>query len=111
MLKVFQDWVRSKWRYNPEPLPANQADLACAALGYVGEAGELADYIKKVLFQGKPFDRDKFVEEAGDGFYYLVMLCTLVGVDFEEVMHANWNKLDQRYVKALTFEESENRAA
>lgn len=39
-------------------------------LGLCGEAGEVADIVKKHLGHGHPLDRDKLIEELGDLLWY-----------------------------------------
>jgi NTP pyrophosphatase (non-canonical NTP hydrolase) len=46
---------------------------ACAALGLVGEAGEVADYLKKVAYHGHVLDKDKLCKELGDALWYVAM--------------------------------------
>lgn len=71
--------------------------LACWALGVAGEAGEVADYLKKVLFHGHDLDTDKLVKEMGDVLWYLAVLARQCGVDLEDVAAANIEKLKRRY--------------
>jgi NTP pyrophosphatase (non-canonical NTP hydrolase) len=76
--------------------PCN-ADLAHAALGLTGEAGEVADTIKKHLFQLHPLDADKVVEELGDVMWYVAYLCDLMGVSVSVALERNIAKLSRRY--------------
>lgn len=88
------------------------SQMASGALGLVGEAGEVADIIKKVLFQGKIMDstvRQKLIEELGDVLFYLTFLSSVLGTDIDEVREANVQKLIQRYPEGFSVEASENR--
>ena len=69
-----------------------------AALGVCGEAGELADAIKKQIVYNKPIDRDNIVEEIGDLFFYVQKVMSLYKIDYQEVYQANADKLSKRYV-------------
>lgn len=40
-------------------------------LGLIGEAGEVADLVKKSLERGAPIDRDRMIEELGDVLWYV----------------------------------------
>lgn len=80
---------------------ASSADdtLVHAALGIAGEAGEIADYIKKVIFNGKQLDSDHLVEEIGDQMWYLNLLVTSLGHSWSHVLEVNVAKLEARYPK------------
>lgn len=67
------------------------------ALGVTGEAGEVADIIKKHLYHGKPLDKVHLVEEMGDVLYYIQALCNMYGVSLEYVMTKNSDKLKKRF--------------
>lgn len=82
-----------------------------AALGICGEAGELADAIKKEVIYGKPADRANIVEELGDLRFYIQATMNLYGITEQEVLQQNANKLCVRY-KSLRYsdEAAQNRA-
>lgn len=65
-------------------------------LGLVGEAGEVADSIKKTIFHGT--DRtDKTKEEVGDLMWYISSLCNLYGWKLSDILDGNITKLEKRY--------------
>lgn len=68
-----------------------------AAVGVAGEAGELADAIKKVWVYGKTLDRVNVVEELGDLRFYMQALQLLLGITDAEVIGHNAAKLEARY--------------
>lgn len=80
-----------------EPLSATQARVALYALGLAGESGEVVDEIKKMLFHGKPFDRDRLLSEIGDVIWYVDRLLWVIGATFPDAMEANDAKLAARY--------------
>jgi NTP pyrophosphatase (non-canonical NTP hydrolase) len=84
---------------NPDTLYAAQRDNA--VLGLVGEAGEIADKLKKHLFHGDadkhPFGASEVLDEAGDVLWYIVLLCEWAGVTLDQCMEYNIVKLIQRY--------------
>ena len=80
--------------------PVNIALLVTGGIGLSSETGELNEIIKKVLFQGKPWDSDtKFhlKRELGDILWYWVNTCRALDLDPNEVVEENVNKLKARY--------------
>lgn len=77
-----------------------------AALGVAGEAGELADAIKKEHIYGKPTDRKNIVEELGDLRFYIQAVQQLYGITEQEVLQQNANKLCIRY-KSLRYSDGD----
>ena len=69
-------------------------------LGLTGEAGEVADKVKKVLRdRNGVFDAETSAAiklELGDVFWYVAQLSMELGYDLEEVAVANLNKLSSR---------------
>lgn len=68
-----------------------------AALGVAGEAGELADAVKKEVIYCKPLDRKNLVEELGDLRFYIQAIMNLYSVTEQEVLQHNACKLMVRY--------------
>ena len=85
-------------------------DAANAALGLAGEAGEVADEVKKFLYQGREWDAEKIIEELGDVMWYVALMADLMDVPLDFVMEYNIDKLQRRYPDGFSFEASEERA-
>lgn len=70
-----------------------------AALGIAGEAGEVAEKVKKTLrdhngdFSKSLSDIEK---ELGDLLWYIAFMCSSLGIDLEDVAKTNLDKLDSR---------------
>lgn len=62
---------------------------AMLASGLAGEAGEVADLIKKHLFHGDDLDLIKLEKELGDVLWYWTALCQNFGIRPEDAMQAN----------------------
>lgn len=73
-----------------------------AALGVCGEAGELADAIKRDVIYEKGENRKNVVEELGDLRFYMQAVMQLHGITEQEVLQENANKLCVRY-KSLRY--------
>jgi len=72
-------------------------DILHSAVGISGEAGELLDHIKKVIWQQHCIDVDYIIKELGDILFYLTSMCNCVGTDIDEVRELNIEKLTKRY--------------
>ena len=71
-----------------------QADVG---LGLTGEAGEVADIIKKHLSGSKELDLTHLKEELGDVLWYIAEACDCFGFTLEDVAKFNIEKLKKRH--------------
>lgn len=76
------------------------------AIGLAGEAGEVADHIKKGIFHQHGIDFPKLRKEIGDTLWYAAALCTTLGLDLSEIMQENIDKLKVRYPDGFNSEDS-----
>lgn len=88
---------------------ANIVNIVNAALGLCGEAGEVADLVKKWQYQGHNLDKKKVIEELGDVCWYVAVASEALGIDLEEVMRRNVEKLKARYPSGFDVNNSINR--
>ena len=94
---------------------ANIERLLTSAVGMSAEAGEFTEIVKKMVFQGKPWNEDNrehLIIELGDIMWYVAQATQALGISMEEVLDTNITKLSKRYPKG-TFDSyySENRKA
>lgn len=91
----------------------NQAEgrLAVAALGLTGEAGEVAELVKKHLGHGHKLEKSQVVNELGDVLWYVAEVCNALGIKLNEVAQVNVTKLQRRYPAGFDPERSRNRTA
>jgi len=78
----------------------NPSLLMTGAIGIASEGGEFAEIVKKCIFQGKPMDDEtKFhaKRELGDIMWYWINSCRALGLDPNDVVAENVNKLKARY--------------
>ena len=79
-------------------------------MGLAGEAGEVCDYLKKVVFHGHEYDEQKLCLELGDALWYIATIATNAGMKLSDVAYENVNKLRQRYPMGFSQEKSINRS-
>ena len=80
-----------------------------AVMGIAGEAGEICDMWKKVMFHKHPLDKAKLLNEIGDVRYYLEVLTYMLGETMENIEELNIDKLNKRYPNGFSVEDSINR--
>ncbi len=94
---------------------SNIQRLLTAAVGISAEGGEFMEIIKKMLFQGKPWNddnREHLIIELGDVMWYVMQACKALDVSLDEVIAGNVEKLKKRYPGGdFDVYHSENRAA
>lgn len=82
-------------------------------LGLAGEAGEVADKVKKVLRdKNGDFDEDTCEAiklELGDVLWYVSQLSSELGFELEDVAQSNLNKLSSRMDRGIIGGEGDNR--
>ena len=78
-------------------------------LGLCGESGEVADLVKKAIFQGHELDFEHVAKELGDIAWYIALSATAIGYDLETVMQMNIDKLRKRYPEGFDAELSLHR--
>ena len=87
--------------------------LDTAASGMSAEGGEFMEIVKKIKYQGKPWNedtKDHLIKELGDVLWYAQNACAALDIRMDEVIYINTLKLAARYPK-MKFDEyySENR--
>ena len=88
---------------------SHRGEIVNYALGIAGEAGEVADLVKKASFHGHCIEKEEIAKELGDVLWYLSNLARLAGVDLEDVAVMNIEKLKKRYPEGFSTEASQNR--
>ena len=110
--KDYQSFIESLSALNTKG--ANIERLTTAAVGISAEGGEFMEIVKKMVFQGKPWNddnREHLIIELGDVMWYVANACIALGVDFDDVIKGNVKKLEKRYPGgSFSVEKSEVRA-
>ena len=79
---------------------ANIERLLTAGVGINAEGGEFLEIIKKMVFQGKPWNEDNrehLIIELGDLLWYVAQATMALGISFDDVIATNVKKLEKRY--------------
>ena len=79
---------------------ANIERLLTGAVGINAEGGEVMEIVKKLIFQGKPWD-DKTIyhlkRELGDVMWYVMQCLIALDSSMDEIVGMNVEKLKARY--------------
>ena len=79
---------------------ANIERLTTAGVGLAAESGEFLEIVKKMVFQGKPWNNDNrehLIIELGDTMWYVMQACMALDVSLDDVVRRNVEKLEKRY--------------
>ena len=77
-------------------------------LGLCGEAGEVAEKVKKQVRDGV-FNRHEVAKELGDVLWYLTNTCNDIGYNLEEIAAMNIEKLQSRKDRGVIKGSGDNR--
>ena len=87
--------------------------LVYPALGLVGEAGEVAEKIKKIIRDDKGvigYDKtEEIAKELGDVLWYIAALSTEIGYELEDIAKINLEKLESRHNRGVLKGSGDNR--
>ncbi|KON34684.1 hypothetical protein AC477_00115 [miscellaneous Crenarchaeota group-1 archaeon SG8-32-1] len=92
--------------------PNKGNNLVYPILGLNGEAGEVAEKLKKLIRDEHYADAD-FVKsidkELGDVLWYIAAICSELGISMNGVAHRNIRKLEDRKVRNVLSGSGDNR--
>lgn len=98
-LSEYQERSRSTASY------PRDAALAYPALGLAGEAGEVAEQVKKAIrddgWEITPARRAALTKELGDVLWYVAALASELGLELEEIAEVNLAKLQSRKLRGV----------
>jgi NTP pyrophosphatase (non-canonical NTP hydrolase) len=89
----YQMWTRTTAIY---PTINSGTKYAYLALGLNGEAGEVAEKVKKAIRDGGGFDATAVALELGDVLWYLTRLADELGIGLAFIAALNQSKLTSR---------------
>lgn len=79
---------------------ANIERLMTGAIGINAEGGEIMEVVKKVVFQGKPWNEETrfhLKRELGDVMWYVMQCLIALDLTLDDVIEGNIEKLKKRY--------------
>ena len=79
---------------------ANIERLMTGAIGINAEGGEVMEIVKKLVFQGKPWNKETkehLIKELGDTLWYVTQCLIALDVSLDQVLAKNVEKLEKRY--------------
>lgn len=87
--------------------------LIYAALGLTGEAGEVADKVKKILRDNdgdfSQLNKDEITKELGDVLWYVAIFAKSMGITLDDVATKNAEKLASRKSRGVLQGSGDNR--
>jgi len=86
----YQNESRKTWLFG------HKHDFIRSVLGLFGEAGEIAEKLKKEYRDNKVVSSDDLKKELGDVLYYVARIADYYKLDLEEVASHNIEKLFSR---------------
>lgn len=92
--KDYQDWTETSAIYK-QNCPEWSDKIAYVTLGLAGEAGEIANKVKKVLRDGT-YNKNDILNELGDVLWYLARCCSENNISLVAVAERNMEKLRER---------------
>jgi len=104
--EAFEYW-KEQWKSKPMDLNAYQKAaertaiyaskhaILYPALGLAGEAGEVANKVKKMM-RDNEFDKEGVTQELGDCMWYIAAMCRDLNVSMADLALANLEKLLDR---------------
>lgn len=100
---LYSAWVEKKI------LTSGSDRLIENTLGLVGEAGEVAEKIKKLIRDSSRFQNEEIMKELGDVVFYATALANIYGRGLQEVLQLNIEKLDDRQKRGKLKGSGDNR--
>lgn len=93
--------------------PNKDKNFIYPTLGLVGEAGEIAEKIKKVLRDKKGIideqTKNEILKELGDVLWYLSQLSTELNISLDDIASFNIKKLSSRKERKVLHGDGDNR--
>ena len=99
----YSQWVEGKI------MTEGETRLIENTLGLIGESGEIAEKIKKLLRDNTKVEAQDIIKELGDVAFYLTALANYFGSSLQEVLELNIIKLNDRQERGVLKGSGDNR--
>lgn len=99
----YSQWVEGKI------MTEGETRLIENTLGLIGESGEIAEKIKKLLRDNTKVEAQDIIKELGDVAFYLTALANYFGSSLDEVLKLNMIKLNDRQERGVLSGSGDNR--
>tara|TARA_B110000908_G_scaffold46195_1_gene56252 strand:- start:4227 stop:4550 length:324 start_codon:yes stop_codon:yes gene_type:complete len=99
----YSQWVEGKI------MTEGETRLIENTLGLIGESGEIAEKIKKLLRDNTKVEAQDIIKELGDVAFYLTALANYFGSSLDEVLDLNMIKLNDRQERGVLAGSGDNR--
>ncbi len=93
------------------PALSEREILLNSVMGLCGESGEAIDIVKKWLMQGHTLDKTHLAKELGDVAWYLAEAATALGMELDDILQGNLDKLAARFPDGFDTQRSQQRRA
>lgn len=105
----FEDYRRQAFLY--AQYPGYYFNLEYPTLGLCGEAGEIANKVKKISRDNLSMDsvRADIASELGDVLWYAAAVASELGVSLQDIAEANLAKLEDRKQRGVIGGSGDNR--
>lgn len=87
----------------------SSCNLYYMALDLAGEAGEVANKVKKIMRDNDYPAREDIKAELGDVLWYIAGMATVLGIDLGDIAAANLTKLQDRQRRGVIGVSGDNR--
>ncbi len=107
----FNEYQKKAWE--TAIYPNKGKNLIYPMLGLGGESGEVLEKMKKIIrddnYKISPEKKEELKKEIGDVFWYLASISTELGLELEDVIQTNLNKLASRNEREKLHGSGDNR--
>lgn len=90
----YQDATSRTWKFGVDN---SREALSYLTMGLTGEAGEVAEYLKKFLYHHKDLPEEDLAGELGDVLWYTARLASVWGYSLGTIAEMNIEKLAARH--------------